>query len=97
MGPKLSAVFGAAVGLVVSGSVLTLLWFGVSGVLQVGHTDFMYLLWPSSLVLIGGWHTTARGVLITVASVVTNCLLYSVVALLLREGVVLIAKILSRR
>ncbi len=89
---KLIALLGAAIGLVVSGSVLALMWFGVSGVLYVGNTDLMYVLWPASLVLIGGWHTTAFGMLITIVSVVTNCLMYAGVALLLRCGVGLITK-----
>jgi hypothetical protein len=95
MGLKLTAVFGAAIGLVVSGGVLILLWLGVSGVLEVGRTDLMYVLWPSSLVLVGGWHTTPLGILITICSVVTNCLLYAGLALMLRWGIGLIAKVSS--
>jgi hypothetical protein len=97
MGLKLTAVFGAAIGLVVSGGVLVLLWLGLSGVLEVGRTDLMYVLWPSSLVLVGGWHTTPLGILITICSVVTNCLLYAGVALMLRWGIDLIAKLSSVR
>jgi len=97
MGLKLTAVFGAAIGLVVSGGVLILLWLGVSGVLEVGRTDLMYVLWPSSLLLVGGWHTTPLGILITICSVVTNCLLYAGVALILRWGIELIAKLSSAR
>lgn len=83
---RLVAVLGAAVGLLVSGLVLALLWFGVSGVLYVGRTDLMYVFWPSSVVLIGGWKTTALGIAITAYSVLTNCLMYAGVALLLRWG-----------
>lgn len=97
MGARLSATIGAAVGLVVSGGVLVLLWFGVSGALRVGHTDLMYILWPSSFVLVGGWHTTAVGMLITVCAVVLNCLMYAGVALLVRRGIGLIAKVSSMR
>ena len=39
---------GGIVGLLVSGVVLALLWFGVAGVLGVGGTDLMSVLWPSS-------------------------------------------------
>jgi hypothetical protein len=84
MGMKLATMLGVAIGLMVSGSVLALLWFGVSGVLEVGHTDLMYVLWPSSLVLVGGWHTTPFGILITIFAIVTNCFLYAAVTLLLR-------------
>ena len=91
---KLVALLGAAIGLVVSGSVLALMWFGVSGVLYVGNTDLMYVLWPASLVLVGGWHTTAFGILVTIVSVIANCLMYTGVALLLRGGIGLIRKAL---
>ena len=84
---RLMALLGAVIGLVVSGSVLALMWFGVSGALRVGNTDLMYVFWPSSLVLIGGWHTTGLGIVITILSVVTNCLMYAGVALLLRWAV----------
>jgi hypothetical protein len=97
MGMRLTIVLGASIGLVVSGGVLGLLWFGVSGVLEVGHTDLMYVLWPSSLVLVGGWHATPLGILITFFAVVANCLVYSGVALILRWGLGSLAKILSTR
>jgi hypothetical protein len=58
--------------------------------LEVGRTDLMYVVWPSSLMLIGGWHTTPLGILVTILSVVTNCLLYAGVALILRWGIGLI-------
>jgi hypothetical protein len=94
---RLTIVLGAAVGLVVSAGVLTLLWFNVSGVLEVGHMDLMYVLWPSSLLLLGAWHTTPLGILITFLAVVTNCLVYAGVALLLRRGLASAAKSLSTR
>jgi hypothetical protein len=52
------AIVGGAVGLLASGVVLVLLWFGVAGVLRIGHTDLMYLLWPSSLMLTITWDKT---------------------------------------
>lgn len=97
MSVKLTAVLGAAIGLLVSGGVLVLLLFGVSGVLQMGRTDLMYALWPSSLVLVGGWHTTVAGILITICAVVINCLLYAAAALILRCGFALIAAAVSDR
>ncbi|MFY9909068.1 MAG: hypothetical protein WCF22_21065 [Candidatus Sulfotelmatobacter sp.] len=95
MSTRLAVRIGATIGLAVSVSILALLWFGVSGVLRVGHTDLMYVFWPSSLLLIGGWHTTAVGVTITVFSIVTNCLLYAGAGLLLRWVLRPIAKVLS--
>ncbi len=77
---KITFVVGAVAGLIVSGAILTLLWFGVSGVLTVGHTDLMYVFWPSSIMLLGDWCTTPAGIMITVSSVAINCLLYGVVA-----------------
>ena len=92
MPSRLVAGLGAAIGLLVSGSVLALMWFGVSGVLRTGNTDLMYVFWPSSVALVVGWRTTPLGIAITIVSVVTNCLMYSGIALLLRQGVVLIVR-----
>ena len=97
MGLKLTVTFGAAIGLVVSCGIIALLWLGVSGVLEVGRTDLMYAIWPSSRMLIGGWHTTPLGILVTIFSIVTNCLLYAGVALILRRGIVLIMNLSSAR
>ena len=71
---------GAMVGLCVSLAGLTLMWFGVSGVLNIGHADLMYAFWPSSWMLTVGWRSTPLGMAITVGSVVVNCLLYLAVA-----------------
>jgi hypothetical protein len=97
MNLKFTATLGAAIGLVVSGGILALLWLGVSGVLDVGRIDLMYVIWPSSLMLIGGWHTTPFGILVTICSIVTNCLLYAGVALILRWGVGLIINFSSAK
>lgn len=75
-----------AIGLIVSMAILTLMAFGVAGVLYVHEVDVMYGLWPSSLLLTTGWRTTVHGISLTVISVLLNCLTYSVVALLLRAG-----------
>jgi hypothetical protein len=64
------------IGLLVSSAVLALLWFGVAGVLVVGKTDLMYVLWPSSVMLLTSWRSTIPGIMITASSVVINCLLY---------------------
>jgi hypothetical protein len=66
-------------------AVLTLMWVGVSGVLNIGHTDLMYVFWPSSLMLTAGWRSTPLGIASTVVSVSLNCLLYLAVAYGLRR------------
>lgn len=82
---------GCVLGLVTSGIVLTLMWFGVSGVLHFANTDLMYVLWPSSVMLTVGWRNTLPGIAITLISVILNCLTYTAVVLLLRAGISLIA------
>lgn len=53
MSARLRVEVGGCIGLGVCGVILCLLWFGVSRVLGVGHTDLMYVLWPSSVILVG--------------------------------------------
>jgi hypothetical protein len=74
------------VGLIVSVAILTLLAFGVSGILTIHDVDLMYVLWPSSLMLTTGWRTTVPGIALTVVSVFVNCLTYLVSAILLRAS-----------
>jgi len=73
-------IVGGVVGLLVSSSVLALLWFGVAGVLGIGKTNLMYVFWPSSVMLVTGWRSTIPGLMITASSVVINCLLYMALA-----------------
>ena len=85
-----SAVVATAViaALVVSGTVLALLYFGVAGVLNVGNgVNLMRVLWPASCVLVLGWHTFPSGIAITIASVLLNCGMYVLVFLGLRSVV----------
>ena len=87
------AVLGGVVGLVVSITILFLLWrFGVWRLMSVGGTDLRAILWPSSIMLTTGWYSTAPGIITTISSVAINCLLYALVALLVRAGVRSIAK-----
>jgi len=80
-----TVMLGAIAALVVSGTVLGLLWrFGVWEYMLFGHTDLRVIFWPSSVMLTVAWCTTARGILITVFSVAINCFLYVGVALMLR-------------
>lgn len=88
---------GAVVGLAVSSAVLLLMGFGVSGVLHAGYgIDLMYVLWPSSLMLVTGWRTTPTGILITVNSVALNCAMYAALALALRFAIRLCVRQLKR-
>jgi hypothetical protein len=73
-------IVGGIVGLLVSSAVLALLWFGVAGVLVMGNTHFMYVFWPSSVMLVTDWRSTIPGMMITASSVVINCLLYMALA-----------------
>ena len=84
MRPRLALSVGAVAGLLISGGILALFWFGVAGVLRVGHTDLTHLLWPSSVMLVRGWRSTVPGVMITVSSVAINCLWYATVVFVLR-------------
>jgi hypothetical protein len=60
-------LIGAFFGFAISGVVLTLLWFGVAGALHPNATgtDWMYILWPSSVMLVIGWRSTIPGVMIS--------------------------------
>ncbi len=69
-------IVGGIVGLLLSSTVLALLWFGVAGVLVVGKTDLMYVFWPSSVMLLTSWRSTIPGIMLTASSVAINCLLY---------------------
>jgi hypothetical protein len=80
------AIVGGVVGLLASGVVLVLLWFGVAGVLRTGHTDLMYLLWPSSLMLTITWDRTLFGITLTVISVALNALMYGTIAILVEKA-----------
>ena len=75
---------GAAIGLILPAIVLILLWFGLGFGIAVGHINLTNLLWPSSSMLIRGWRSTVPGIMITVSSIVINCLLYATIALLVR-------------
>jgi len=64
-------LIGALFGLAISGAVLTLLWFGVAGVLHANATgtDWMHVFWPASVMLVVGWRSTIPGLMITVSAV----------------------------
>lgn len=88
MSRRAVVVTAAGIALVVSGTVLALLYAGVAGVLRLGNgLDLRYVLWPASYMLVIGWHTTAVGVAITIASVTINCAMYVATALGLRSAV----------
>lgn len=82
---KQTATIASGAALIVSGTILGLLWrFGVWRYMQLGHTDLRVILWPSSVMLTVGWCSTLPGILTTMSSVAINCLLYIGIALLLR-------------
>jgi hypothetical protein len=70
----------------VSIAILILFAFGVLGVLNIGNTSLMFILWPASLYLKVGWHSSIYASIFTLSLVLLNCLMYSVVAALLRAG-----------
>lgn len=86
------ATIGGIVGLTVSSLVLVLLWAGVLGALRLRGVDLAHVLWPSSVMLTLGWCCTVAGILTTVSSIAINCLLYAMVALLVRSFVKLMAR-----
>ena len=73
---------GALLGLAISGAVLTLLWFGVAGVLHANATgtDWIKVFWLASVMLVVGWRSTIPGLMITVSAVAINCVLYMAIA-----------------
>jgi hypothetical protein len=78
---------GGGLGLVPPVIVLALLWrYGVFEIM-LGSIDLRAVLWPSSVMLTTRWCCTVPGVLITISSVGINCVIYMVVALLLRAGI----------
>ena len=82
MSARTVLLIGILMGLVTSVTILTLLWFGVAGVLHPNATspDWMFIFWPSSFMHVTTWRSTIPGVLITISAVVFNCLLYMVIA-----------------
>ncbi len=73
-------LIGISLGLATSGAVLALMWFGVSGVLQLSSVDLRSVFWPSWVMLLTSWRTTPHGVITTIIAVVINCLLYMAIA-----------------
>jgi hypothetical protein len=84
MSAKKAMLVDAAIGLVIAVGILILLGIGIAGVLSVGGIDLMYVLRPSAEMLLVGWRTTPTGLAITVCSVISNCLWYAAMALLIR-------------
>jgi hypothetical protein len=88
MNVRQTAATGGAIGLIVSGTVLVLLWrFGVWRLMTIGSTDLRVVLWPSSVMLTSGWRSTLPGIMTTISSIAINCLVYMAIALLLRAGI----------
>ena len=80
MTARKTAFVGSVIGLVVSGTILVVLWnFGVS-------TRLRLALWPSSIMLTVDWCCTVSGILGTISAVAINCLMYVAIFFLLRAG-----------
>jgi hypothetical protein len=79
-------LLGGCVGLVGPFVVIALMsFYGVWEIMKIGPTDLRVILWPFSVMLIGGWCSTIPGVLITIAAISYNCLLYVAIALAIRS------------
>ncbi len=79
---------GAVCGLVICSLVLVLMYFGVSGVLNIGDgIDVGYIVWPASLLLTVGWRSTTLGVAITVMTILLNCAMYAFVAVAIKAAI----------
>ncbi len=85
-------MIGSAFGLIAACVVIVLWCYGVAGILIYGQIDFMYVLWPVSLMLPGDWLRTIPGLITTALLVMINCLTYSAFALLLRAFTCMIVK-----
>ena len=92
MASRRAIVIGSVFGLITASVVVVLLSYGVSGILVWGQIDFMYVLWPVSVILPGDWHRTIPGFIMTALLVMINCLTYSAFALLLRAFTRMIVK-----
>jgi hypothetical protein len=96
MSARLTATIAGAAALAVSGTVLGLLWrYGIWEYLLFGGTDLRLILWPSSAMLPIDWCTSARGMLITLFSVLANCFMYVGFALTLRMCISALRRSLS--
>jgi hypothetical protein len=85
----------AGVAVIVCAVVLTLMGFGVSGILNFHGIDLMYVFWPSSIILLASWRSTSLGIAVTAVSTVFNCLTYIAVALAGRALIRSSARVLS--
>jgi len=92
-----SAITGATAGLLSSITIIGFLYFHMWGVLTIGRTDLSRVLWPSLIMLTGGWRTTAAGIMITVLSVIINCLLYATIAVVIHVSAQVIKRATGRR
>jgi hypothetical protein len=86
MSTRQTAILACVAALIVSGTVLALLWrYGIWEIMALGNTDLRLILWPSSIMITVGWCSTAAGIMTTISSIAINCLLYIGIALLLRR------------
>ena len=77
-------MLGCIAGLIPPAIILTLLYrYGIWEIM-LGRTDLRLILWPFSVMLPLNWCCTVSGVLTTMASVASNCLMYASLLLLVR-------------
>jgi hypothetical protein len=74
-----AALTRSGIGLAISACILALMWRGASGVLEVGGADLRHVLWPSGVMLVGGWRSTVPGIMIPASSVAINCVMYAAI------------------
>lgn len=92
---KRVVLISAILGLIVPVIALTLLSFGLPSDFVAHDVNLTQVLWPPYVMLVVGWHSTFRGIFITISAVAINCLIYVTIALLLRTGFREIRKIKS--
>jgi hypothetical protein len=83
-------LIGSIGGFVVPAIALALLSSGLPSDFMAGDLNLTRLLWPSYVMLVVGWRSTIPGMMITILSVVTNCLLYMALAYIIRRIVGLV-------
>lgn len=85
-------LIGAVLGFIVPVIALTFLRFGLPSDFMAGNVNLTHVLWPSYGMLTVGWRSTVHGIVTTITAVAINCLIYGVIALLLRTGILAVTK-----
>ena len=88
-------LISAMLGLIVPVIALTLLSFGLPSDFMAGNLNLTRVLWPPYVMLVVGWHSTLRGIVITISAILINCLIYITIALLFSASIREIRKVKS--